>query len=196
MLGLPDRFNQNATQMRLERIKNFVTPQECAALNEWVYKGVEQGWLANGINGVGGPRGNTKRLTTRFSGGRFKTPKLVKDVSERVRSAMGVSAFPLIHDHGQDGFVVSYMIDGGDCHEHLDPPAPTSYNLCLRCNIMTQGAESGGKLFVNSQEIDVEAGELHCYLASEYKHRVSTVVGPTPRILWMFGAYVPDGFWE
>lgn len=182
--------------MRLERIKNFVTPQECDELNAWVYRGVEQGWFANGLDGIGGTHSNTKRLTTRFRGVRFETPELVKNISDRVRSAVGVSAFPLIHDHGQDGFVVSYMLDGGDCHEHKDPRAPVSDDLCLRCNIMTQGAESGGKLFVNAQEIDIEAGELHCYLASEYMHRVSKVVGASPRILWMFGAYVPSGFWE
>lgn len=182
--------------MRLERIKNFVTPQECDELNAWVYRGVEQGWLDAGINtGTDAPR-TTRRLTTRFYGHRFETPEVAQRISKRIRSAMGVSAFPLIYNHGKDGFVVSYMPEGGDCYEHRDPREPATENLCLRCNIMTQGAESGGKLFVNAQEIDIEAGELHCYLASEYMHRVSTVVGTSPRILWMFGAYVPSGFWE
>ena len=53
-----------------------------------------------------------------------------------------------------------------------------------------------GQVYVENNKIDIEVGELHCYLASDYEHYVTEVKGETPRILWMFGAYVPKEDWE
>ena len=61
---------------------------------------------------------------------------------------------------------------------------------------MTRAASAGGQLYVDNQYIDIEIGELHCYLASDFEHHVTNVEGETSRILWMFGAYVPMNDWE
>jgi hypothetical protein len=61
---------------------------------------------------------------------------------------------------------------------------------------MTQAADNGAELFVDGSKIDIKTGDLHCYLASDFEHYVTEVKGNTPRILWMFGAYVPTEHWE
>ena len=86
------------------------------------------------------------------------------------------------------------MFDGGDLYEHIDSGKD---NLAaLKCNVMTNAPEEGGKLYVGGQLLDVEVGELHCYISSEYPHKVTPMSGSSERILWMFGALVPSELWE
>jgi hypothetical protein len=177
--------------MRLEITPNFITPEECALLNDWVYEGVDKGWLDNGV--CKGKVTN-KRLTSRFYGDRFEYPKEVIELSNRVRSFVGVSNYPIINEHGKNGIVVSCTKPGGDVYTHKDPKERGM--SALRCNVMTQNAEDGAELFVGGNKVDIKAGDLHCYLASDFEHYVTEVKGNTPRILWMFGAYVPKEDWE
>ena len=180
--------------MRIERHKNFLTPEECAALNVWVDEGVEKKWLDVGISR--GQPNYTKRVTSRLYGNRFKYPQIVLDISNRVRKFCGVDSYSLIEGgHGRDGIVVSCTFPGGDVYEHQDPKL--IYELsALRCNVMTRGSDAGGKLYVGGKHIDIEVGELHCYLASDFRHYVTEVEGNTSRVLWMFGACVPKEIWE
>ena len=55
---------------------------------------------------------------------------------------------------------------------------------------MSQKTEDGAKLYIDGKHIDIEVGELHCYLPSDVKHYVTTAEGDTPRIMWMFGYQV------
>lgn len=178
--------------MRLERHKNFLTLEECFALNAWVDKGVENRWLDCGISK--GKFGYTKRVTSRLYGNRFEYPQIVLDISNRIRKFCGVDSYGLIEGHGRDGIVVSCTLPGGDVYKHKDPNL--GHLHALRCNVMTRKADSGGQLYVNGQNIDIEVGELHCYLASEFEHYVTEVNGVNSRVLWMFGAYVPKEDWE
>jgi hypothetical protein len=57
-------------------------------------------------------------------------------------------------------------------------------------------ADSGAVLTVNNNIINVGQGDLHCYLASKYKHSVTKVTGTSSRILWMFGFQIKDTEWE
>jgi hypothetical protein len=179
--------------MRLEITPNFITPEECSLLNNWVYEGVDKKWLDNGIS-TGGIVTN-KRFTTRFYGDRFEYPKEIMDIAEKIRNFAGVSKHEIINGHGKNGIVVSYTKPGGDLYAHKDGKSELNFSA-LRCNIMTQAAEEGADLFVNGNKIDIKAGDLHCYLASDFEHYVTEVKGNTPRILWMFGAYVPKDDWE
>lgn len=177
--------------MRLEITPNFITPAECNLLNAWVYEGVDKGWLDSGIC-TG--RTTTKRLTSRLYGHRFDYPKEVIELATRIRSFAGISNYPIINGHGKNGVVVSYTKPGGDVYKHKDPK---ELNMsALRCNIMTQDAEDGAELFVNGNKVDIKVGDLHCYLASDFEHYVTEAKGSTPRIMWMFGAYVPKEDWE
>ena len=177
--------------MRLEITPNFITPAECDLLNAWAYEGVTKKWLDNGVC-TG--KSTDKRLTSRMYGGRFEYPKEVIELSNKIRRFVGVSNYPIIMGHGNNGIVVSYTKLGGDVYKHKDPK--NGWSSALRCNIMTQAADDGAELFVDGSKIDIEAGDLHCYLASDFEHYVTEVKGNTPRILWMFGAYVPKEAWE
>lgn len=178
--------------MRVEVIPNFVTQEEITALNEWAEEGVKNKWLDKGrTNGGVTPM----RLTSRLYPDRYEYPQFVKDLSKKIRSFVGVDGYSVVYGHGRDGVVVSYTLPGGDVFKHKDP-AITEGLAILRCNIVTQKADTGGELYVGDALVNVGVGDLHCYLASEHEHFVTTVEGNTPRILWMFGAHVPADDWN
>lgn len=178
--------------MRLYILRNFLSTNECQELNNIVIDGITNNWISTGIT-----KGRTiakNRLTSRFYGTRFITPSIVLDISNKVRDCINISQYSVIQGHGKDGIVVSCTSEGGDVYEHKDPTEPGL--AALRCNIMTQKPESGGVLYIEDQEVPLECGDLHCYLASEHLHRVSIVHGSISRNLWMFGAYVPADDWN
>ena len=179
--------------MRIERHKNFLSQEGCNILNIWVDKGVQKKWLDYGIS----KRFNQckKRVTNRFYAERFEYPQIVLDISNRIRKFCGIDSYGLIKGHGRDGVVVSCTFPGGDVYEHQDPKSESGLSA-LRCNVMTRDSDAGGKLYVNGEHIDIEVGELHCYLASDFRHYVTEVEGDTSRVLWMFGAEVPVDDWE
>jgi len=180
--------------MRIERHKNFLSPEECAVLNAWADEGVQNKWLDAGITTGDAPYEKEKRVTSRFYGDRFDYPNLVLEISNRIRYFCGVESYGLIEGHGKNGVVVSCIFDGGNVHLHKDPI--NNGLSALRCNVMTRAADTGAELYIGGQLIDIEVGELHCYLASEFEHKVTEVKGSTPRVMWMFGAYVPFSDWE
>ena len=179
--------------MRIEIVRNFAIQDEIDKLNSWAINGVAKKWLDVGITNY--KFFTDKRLTSRLYGDRYEYPKTVLSLSERVRKFVGVENYPLIKGHGRDGVVVSYTLPGGDVYKHKDPKSSTDL-ATLRCNILTQKADEGGVLFVDGQQVDVEVGDLHCYLVSEHEHWATEVKGNTPRIMWMFGAHVPADDWN
>jgi hypothetical protein len=179
--------------MRIDIFKNFITPEQCQELNAWVYQGIENGWLDRGVTKTS--RDYELRLTTRLYAHRFEYPDTVRTLSSKIRQHVGIADYPLIEGHGRDGVVVSYIKPGGDLWSHQDPRSKEGL-FALRCNIMTQAPDIGGVLVLDGQEVDVNVGDLHCYLASKYLHHVTEVKGDTPRIMWMFGSYVPEDVWE
>lgn len=180
--------------MRIERHKNFLSLENCAALNAWVDEGVKKKWLDAGVTVNSAPYEATKRVTSRMYGHRFDYPQIVLNISSRIRKFCGVDSYGLIEGHGKNGVVVSCTFNRGNIHPHCDPK--NDGLSALRCNVMTRAANAGAELYVGGQLVDVEVGELHCYLASDFEHYVTDVAGETPRILWMFGAYVPKEDWE
>lgn len=178
--------------MRIEVVKDFLSPEECTLLNQWTVLGVQSEWLSTGVAKWGL---TDKRLTSRMYGKRFTTPIEILQISKRVRAFCGVSNYPLILRHGRDGIVVSYTKPGGDVYKHCDPRSEDNVPT-LRCNVMTQGADAGGALHIGGQKMEIGVGDLHCYLVSEHEHWVEPVEGNTPRIMWMFGAHVPAEDWN
>jgi hypothetical protein len=167
------------------RIKQFLTQAQCNELNVWVGEAVKYKWLDCGVS-----RGSRweyeDRLTTRAYGYRFEYPKIVHNVFEQITEFLGLHNLEKSEvGGGRDGVVVSCTFVDGDVYEHIDPMEGSKH--VLRCNLMTQKANGGAKLYVNGEHIDIEVGELHCYLPSNVPHYVTKVEGQTPRILWMFG---------
>lgn len=176
--------------MTVHIIKNFLTSEECAQLNAIALQGVAEGWLGNGVNKYGGGTSYALRKTSRMHMQNFEYPQFVRDISEKVRIASGVSEYPTIDGHGKDGVVVSVTYQNGEVYTHRDPNGGEGI-ATYRCNVLTQANEDGAELYVNGNKVDIEVGDLHCYAVSELPHGVSIARGPTPRIMWMFGAHVP-----
>jgi hypothetical protein len=178
--------------MRIDVYHNFAAKEEITLLNQWAELGVVNKWIDNGINSQGFI---SNRLTSRMYGHRFNYPSLVLSLSERIRKFVGIESYPLIDGHGRDGVIVSYTLPGGDVYKHKDPKSSSGL-ATLRCNILTQKADAGGVLYVDGQQVNIEVGDLHCYLVSEHEHWATEVEGNTPRIMWMFGAHVPAEDWN
>jgi hypothetical protein len=179
--------------MRIEVVKNFITQAEIAALNCWASLGVQNKWLDTGITTNFKP--TRTRLTSRMYGNRYEYPQEALVLSEKIRKYVGVEGYPLIEGHGKNGIVVSYTMQGGNVYKHKDPSSVKGL-ATLRCNVLTQKADVGGVLYVDGQQVDIEVGDLHCYLVSEHEHWATEVGGGTPRIMWMFGAHVPAVVWN
>lgn len=175
--------------MRIEVKTGYLGLSECEALNAWADMGVSNGTFTNGRNADGST--NPLRFTTRLSPASY--PPSVYDLDTAVRAYCGVSSYAPCQQ-GTNGIVCNYIQPGGDVFAHTDQPE--NGLAILRCNIVTRAAQSGGELFVGGQALPLTAGELHCYLASEFEHYVTTVGGNLPRVMWSFSALVPAADWE
>ena len=189
--------------MNVKIYKNFLSQEECNMLNKITLDIVDKK-LTNTtvekdtvINGV--PQrvyGYTKRLSTRGMMGTGKDyPEFVYEISKKIRTFLNIDAFPHIEGHGIKGIITSITYPGGSLYEHKDGRG--SYNLpTYRCNVLTQKAEEGCDLYVDGNKVDIDVGDLHCYMASEFPHYATEVKGKIPRIMWMFGAHIPKNYWK
>jgi hypothetical protein len=167
------------------RKKQFISQAQCVELNTWVNLAITNKWLDLG-RGENASWNMNSRLTTRQYGHRFEYPQIVHDVFTLITEALELHDLDKsIAGGGRDGIVVSCTYTNGDVYEHTDPMEGERH--VLRCNIMSQKAELGADLYIGNKHIDVEVGELHCYLPSDVPHYVTTAKGRTPRIMWMFG---------
>jgi hypothetical protein len=174
--------------MRIETRKNFLTSEECTQLNELTDYGVANNLMTLGLQ-------TTVRKTSRLYPDLYQYPQWVLDLSTRIRVFCGVAGYPIIDGQGRNGVVTNHTPPTGDVFAHTDEKSPDGM-AALRCNIVTRQADTGGVLYIGGQPLPLEAGELHCYLVSEYEHYVTPVEGNTIRVNWIFGAYVPAEAWE
>ena len=177
--------------MSVKVYKNFLSAEECRMLNSLAVNNIDN-WFGNGI--TNGTTYIKTRITTRLYMGDKKYPQQVLDIANRVRQKAGVDQFPTIDGHGSDGIVSSITYQGGDVYAHKDPRSESGLPT-YRCNVLTQANEDGADLYVDGKKIDVEVGDLHCYMVSELEHYVTKAKGVTPRIMWLFGAHIPKEHW-
>lgn len=178
--------------MSVKVYKNFLSAGECRLLNDCALRNLDK-WFGRGITTGGKPASN--RITTRmYMGGKKYSPEVIA-VSTKVRDFLGIGAFPLINDHGSDGVVISMTHQGDNVYAHRDPRSADGQPT-YRCNILTQANEDGAELYVAGKKIEVGVGDLHCYMVSELEHYVTGAKGPTPRIMYMFGAHIPKEHWS
>jgi hypothetical protein len=168
-------------------VKNFIPQDVCDSLNAWVDEGVKNKWLNFGVS-----RGDAeykKRLTTRKYADRFDYPETAYVTFDKITKHFGYEGvLKSVSGGGKDGIVVSCTFPEGDVYLHKDPKE--SGLDVLRCNILTRKADVGGVLHVDGEQIDLDVGDLHCYVASAFPHYVTEVQGSTSRVLWMFGYQV------
>jgi hypothetical protein len=175
--------------MRFESTKNYLTPEECAQLNGVTQYGYDNGQMTLGVR-------TTLRYTSRIDPELYTYPQGVFDLATRVRAYCGVANYPVINNQGATGIVTNYMPTNADIFPYQAWQNPTDNAAQFWAFIVTQAPESGGVLQINGYEYPVEAGELFCYLTSEVRQYTTPVFGPTTRICWMFGNWVPAQDWE
>lgn len=166
-------------------IKNFLSEDECNKLNGWVDLGIKNKWLDKGIS-----RGSDwvyeNRVTTRPYAERFDYSAEVYNVQTKITEFLQIQDLKKsVSGGGKNGIVVSCTYPEGDVYEHIDPKEGSLE--VLRCNVMTRKPEFGGDLYINDNKIEINIGDLHCYLPSTMEHYVTEVKGQTSRVLWMFG---------
>jgi hypothetical protein len=165
--------------------ENFLNIKTCNLLNDWVDLGVKNKWLDKGLNRDTGWT-YTKRFTTRNYGSRFNYPSVVNSVFDKITNKLKIADLKKsVAGGGKNGVVVSYTVNGGDTYAHIDPKE--GFLEVLRCNVLTRKPTEGGILFIGGKQIDLNVGDLHCYLPSTVEHFVTKTSGDIPRILWMFG---------
>jgi len=172
-------------------VKNFISQDVCDNLNAWVDEGVKNKWLDLGVSR--GDQEYEKRLTSRMYGDRFEYPDAAYETFDKITKYFGYEKLQKsFYGGGKNGIVVSCTFPGGDVYLHKDPKefALGSLKDVLRCNILTRKADAGGVLHVDGEQIDLDVGDLHCYVASAFPHYVTEVQGSTSRVLWMFGYQV------
>ena len=169
----------------------FITQQECEDLNVWTEKAYVNDWLGKGIDSKGKP-GADNRYSTRAYPNRFgKYPDLAYSLYDRISTYLGLEGLAKsVANGGKDSIVVNCTLSGGDVFKHVDFMEPNGH--LLRCNILTQAPESGGELYVNDNKVDIQVGDLHCYLVTKYQHTATEVQGNSKRILWMFGYQISE----
>jgi hypothetical protein len=182
--------------------KNFLNEAERLEFYNWCVlhaekrEGFVEGITREGTIGSYGPISRTdKRVTTRIADN-INYPEIAYEIKEKVKNYISnIQNSPIIHSHGKDGLVISVTYDGGDVYEHLDPRMDLNYS-CLRCNILLSKPEQGGTIYINNIPYDINPGDLHCYLVSDYIHRVDECHGITPRVMLMYGWLINQNDWE
>jgi hypothetical protein len=179
--------------MTVSIFPKFITPEECNILNLWTTYALKHDWLDKGIDRTGDPR-EPNRYSTHGNPHKFgRYPDIAYSIYDRISKFLDLRRMDKsVTNGGKDGIVVSCTLLGGDIFKHIDVREPGNFHL-LRCNILTQAPEIGGQLVVNGNKIDVEIGDLHCYINTKYQHSVSLVQGNINRILWMFGYQISEG---
>lgn len=173
--------------MKVQIYKNFLSVEECELLNNSALHNIDE-WFGKSVSPI------KNRLTTRFvMKDKGYTPEVI-EIADKVRKHVGVENFPIIKGHGSDGIVATITYQGGSVHSHLDPRSDDGLPT-YRCNVLTQANEDGAELYVSGEKINLEVGDLHCYMVSELEHYVTEAKGPTPRIMWLFGAHIPRKYW-
>jgi hypothetical protein len=175
--------------MRYEIARNFLTPEECAQLNQVTQYGYDNNMMTLGVN-------TTLRYTSRINPSLYTYPQGVLDLSARVRAYCGVTNYPIAAGQGQDATVCNYMPTGADIYNYKAYSDSETGAAQLWAFIVTQASEEGGVQQINDVDYPVNPGDLYCYLTSENFQYTTPVLGVTPRICWMFGSWVPPADWE
>jgi hypothetical protein len=180
-------------------VKNFLTEEERLGLYNWAVDSAAK--RESFVNGISYSERVETRVTTRIAEN-INYPEIAYTIKNKVQSFMtGLDKCPIIDKgHGKDGLVVSVTYDGGDVYPHVDPKTPEmdgGLPLCgLRCNILVSAPDSGGTIHIDNKEFNLDSGDLHCYLVTEYHHSVDVCHGTTPRVLFMYGWVVSKNDWE
>lgn len=181
-------------------VRGFLSVDQMAEMNAFVDTAIRDGKMGLGVTPEG-PNGvfvlKQSRFSTRVPWDGFKYPQVVFDVRRQITDMLGLQDVAQhVAGAGSEGIIVNCMHRGADIYEHVDGKNENDSSLdLLRCNVMSRASDDGGELVIEGRTIPLSAGDLHCYLASTVRHRVTTVRGATPRVQWLFGYWIKRADW-
>ena len=90
------------------------------------------------------------------------------------------------------GRVLSLIETGGFIHAHTDAYHPQHGQPAgchhLRCNIVAQLSHPSARPVIEGEALEVDDGDLWCFLASKWRHETQPLVGDgAPRVVCGFG---------
>ncbi len=169
--------------MNVKTIENFVNKNQLEELNDWTLDNYKKLSFTDANMGI-----PSTRLTTRYTGKNinFSYPKVSYKIKNQIIKQLNINNEYLSPPIGKDSIVNGIGFDGGDIFEHMDPIwFPNTYTI--HCNIISQKPLKGGVTIIENKEYDINEGDLLIYNVSHLKHKVTSIEGNLPRILWVFG---------
>jgi hypothetical protein len=118
-----------------------------------------------------------------------QTPLFVA-MGQRVRERLGLDERAV--EETNYGWYLSIADEGSWIESHRDPTPPGTRQL--RCNLFLQLPESGGLPIIEHAPMEVAAGTLLAFFASELGHSSQPVEGGRQRILISYGYTVPGDY--
>jgi len=165
-------------------LKNFIEKHIVDSLNQWTVHNYGGKYFSDANMGLEGTR-----LTTRYFRGRnILYPNDAFLLQRKIIQELGLVDF--LYPNYSHGIVNGIGFEGGDIYEHVDP-VYHSQTMTVHCNAITQNCVEGGITIIENHEYPTSPGDLLVYPVSELQHRVTTVRGTVPRILWVFGFCLP-----
>jgi hypothetical protein len=156
----------------------FATPDECRELLGWAL-------------------GMQPHLNSQVEGRSFrrvsKLPSqipLFAAMGQRVRERLGLSEAAV--EEPNYGWYLSIADAGSWIDSHRDPTPPGTRQL--RCNLFLQLPTSGGLPIIERAPMEVKAGTLLAFFASELGHSSQPVEGKRQRVLLSYGYTVPGNY--
>ena len=169
--------------MNVRIIKNFIKKSDLDILNNWTLSNYKSSFFNDANMGI--PH---TRLTTRYYNQEndFTYPKLAYDIKNKIIKKLDINDKYLPPSIGKDSIVNGIGFESGNIYNHIDPIwFPNTYTI--HCNIISQKCLKGGVTVIEYIEYDINEGDLLIYNVSHLIHRVTTIEGKKPRILWVFG---------
>lgn len=161
-------------------LPNFLSDKECNELSSWIMSNHHSFVNAN-MGGV--------RKTTRYLSENVSFPKTALEIRKRIKEHLQLK--DIVKPPFIDGMVASYAEPGDTCYEHKDPRW-YEFHHTLHCNVIVQKPDGGGNVVIEEKEYNMTKGDVICYYVSDLNHRVTEVVGNTPRLMWIFGFCVEE----
>jgi hypothetical protein len=176
--------------MNVKIVKNFIDSKDINELNEWTSRNYFKVFFnINRMNDLK-TRYTTRQCKIRGVDKLFNYPKSAYEIQKKIIHNFGLEKSNKANI-GKDGIVSGIGFENDYIIEHIDPVwYPKTHTIHF--NILTKKPQSGGITIIEDNEYDIDSGDILIYNVSKHKHKVSSVIGKIPRILWVFGFSVDD----
>jgi hypothetical protein len=191
-------------EIRFDSYPHFISEMERNLLVDWINRSIKENVLTKGKHRrldnnrkeIGELIDVTTRVTTRTNERVFSFPQVAFDIQKRIINNFSFTKGCFIETNtnsSNDGMIAIATHKDGDSYKHVDPKPGNLH--AVRFNVLLQGAEEGGELFIEGVKRDIKERELHAYMATKHLHWVTKVKGNKSRYMWSFGFHVPKKDW-